>query len=57
MSRIEIRVMIMVIMVMIITNLNNFDRHEQREWQGGHDQENRDHGHQVGADARAFVAH
>ena len=48
---------LMTRVVSVDTYLNNFDRHEQREWQGGHDQENRDHGHQVGADARAFVAH
>ena len=44
------------LMTTTMTHLDYFDCHEQGEGEGGHDEQDGDHGHEVCADARALVA-
>ena len=48
---------VVMIVVMMMIHLNYFDSHEQWEGKSGHDEKDGDHGHEVGADAGALVAH
>ena len=41
----------------LLTHLDHFDCHEQGEGEGGHDEQDGDHGHEVRTDAGALVAH